>query len=289
MRLHLREWKNAVCRMKDCTKRAYRIGLCMKHRKWVQRGHMTMDLQIVKKPLERRIYENATCKIEDCDRKPRRNWLCDRHSAAVHRGNLTPQGEKIVSKVMKYPRDMECIFHACGKQGKITKGFCPKHYSYLAKGYIDYDGVWIRKPKRVQRYTKDDFCRADECNKRPRVRGWCANHFDAFRRGTFNEKGKRLIAKKFKSGGPCAYKDCLLKSYSKGKCRLHYWREKTGYLGPAGYKNVGKSCEAPGCKRLAYCRARCHSHYRRILWKERAGRSPQKALSSPSPGSSSSS
>jgi hypothetical protein len=242
---------------------------------------MTEDLVMLQPVQEKGLYKGKTCKIEDCENPPRRNWLCEKHSSAVREGRMKPSGEKIWKRASAYRADFECIVHGCGRRGKIVKGFCRRHYGHYSKGIIDFDGSPLRPLKRVQAYSPLDQCKVQSCRKRPRVRGFCATHAEGVSRGAYDESGKRLTPRLTPNKGKkCKEAGCESEAHCKGLCVLHYNRERTGYLGPEGFKNVGQKCSNEKCERPAHCRTLCTKHYHR--WKRRKVPPPQAILSSAS-------
>jgi hypothetical protein len=249
---------NLECRYPGCKDRVHRLGLCNKHRKWVERGHMTEDLVVIKKPFERGIYQNpdAKCKIPNCEEKPRRNWMCSRHASQVKLGNIDLQGNPIAKsggKISgKYPPDYPC--KVCKRAtGRISLGFCALHYNQYIKGKRDLDGI-----------SKMRQCKAIDCNRRlvRKDQDWCYRHRHSVERGIYNSFGKRLKPAIVKNEGKiCSIAGCGKPAHCKGICRLHYSRQQFGYKGPAAYKNVGKPCTMPGCGKPASCRRLCPVHY----------------------------
>lgn len=255
------------CRYPGCFKRKESKGLCTKHKKWLYRGYIDIDLNILKPIRERPGYKDKKCKVYGCQNPPRRNWMCGNHSSALRNGRITEDGEKIWKRAAKYPKDFECVYNGCGKRGKISKGFCKKHYEWLRKGIIDFDGVFLRPFKRIAAYGPDDRCKAQRCTKRPTQRGWCHTHITSFKRGIYDEKGRRIVPEMSKNKGfTCKESGCTESAITRGMCKLHYVRYRTGYLGPEGYKNSGKLCSEEGCGRPAHCRTMCSLHYSR--WKK---------------------
>lgn len=248
-----------ICRYPECFKPQHRFSLCNKHRKWVERGYMTVDLVMLKKVIEKPGYKDKRCRIDDCPNRPRRNWLCEKHSSAVRDGRMTTTGDKIWKRAAPYSQDFECI--KCGARGKITRGFCKRHYAQYLRGAIDFDGQPLRE-MRIVTYGPDDECKAEGCRRRPRIRGWCENHHKSLRKGVYDASGKRRVPAVAKNKGRACL-ECDMPAHCKGLCVLHYSRMRTGYLGPGGYKNVGQTCSHEGCSRPAHCRTLCTLHYGR--------------------------
>jgi hypothetical protein len=251
------------CRYKNCLSKQHRFGLCNKHRKWVERGYMTEDLVILKKVQEKGIYKYAKCRAQDCENKPRRNWLCTKHAAQHKAGFIDSYGNdsnKVRKKVTKYSPDYGC--KVCNKKGRISMGFCMTHYNQYNKGQIDWQGFKLKELGRVGKYGKDAKCIVGNCFKKPRVRGWCENHYKSFTLGVFDEKGKRLVKAKVRNKGvKCSEKECQSEAHCRGLCFLHYTRLRTDYLGPEGWKNKEKQCSEEGCTNKAACRTLCSKHY----------------------------
>ena len=250
-----------TCRVKTCTSiKLHSHGLCNKHRKWVMRGYMTMNLVMLRPIKERNIYKNAKCSIEGCSKVPRRNWLCSSHSSRK-------DPEKL-KHARAYAPDFACI--VCGNTGKIVKGFCGFHYYRFRKGIIDYDGIKLRELRKVPKYGELDFCKVKGCPRRPRQRGWCATHRTSLLLGTYDTNGNRLVPEKTRNKGKtCNGHSCLREAHCKGLCTMHYYREKTGYLGAAGRKNKGQVCTETDCGKPAESRVLCSKHYRALLREEK--------------------
>lgn len=249
------------CRLPTCeTFKLQRFGLCNKHRKWVEKGHMTEDLVIIKKIRE--LDPKRNCKMSDCTRKHKGFGFCYNHYGMYKRKTISLSGERL-KPVIRYGDDFQCI--VCGNTGKIAKGFCKKHYSLFRSGRIDYDGRELRKPKRVRRYTEFDRCKMSGCNIKARYNWFCQKHGEQEKRGTIDSKGNRLVPKLFKNRGSICLK-CEKPAHCKGLCVFHYNRMRTGY--GTKWINKGKTCGALGCSRPAYCRQRCTMHYGRLkaMW-----------------------
>jgi hypothetical protein len=252
-----------ICRYPDCKKPQHRFQLCNKHRKWVERGYMTEDLKILK-PI-REVGRNTVCTIDGCRELAHKARLCMSHYGKVLRGTMTRTGEVTRKKMVdKYARDFQCI--VCGKAtGRIVKGFCMSHYNHYRKGYIDFDGVKMREPKKVAKYGPLDYCKIKQCGKRPVAKGLCRSHRDMVLRGTLNpETGKRRYIPSENKGKSC--KECDQPAVIRLLCPLHYYRKYQAH--PREFKNSGKSCTAFGCSSPAYARTLCVKHYSRRKRKE---------------------
>lgn len=250
------------CRFPDCpTQKTQRFGLCNKHRKWVEKGYYSEDLVQLKPMKKVRLH----CKLEGCKNKHKAKGFCIFHYRQFKGGIIAITGQRLKRvRPKKYPKDFGCI--VCNKKGKISLGFCKTHHAQYSRGIIDFDGVKIREHKKVYKYPEWQVCKANGCNERPRVRGWCSNHYESFTKGIYDKSGKRLVAKLISNKGKkCSAESCEAEAYCKGLCKLHYSRKKIGYLGPAGYKNIGQKCSDPGCENPAHCRTLCVLHYHR--WK----------------------
>lgn len=255
------------CRWPTCNvKKLQRFGLCNRHRKWVERGQINENLEVIGSlPLERGRYKNMICKIDGCTKRPRRNNMCHKHSSQLFRGIITESGER-KSPVVRYPKDFQCI--KCGQTGKIVKGFCRFHYSQLRKNIIDFDGNTLREPRRVMRYTDMDFCKAEGCSRRPRVRGWCSQHHLSFQKNHYDATGKRVIEfpiiNKGKMCKECGERPARVRQL----CTLHYYRTYQATRGKE-FLNKNKKCLLDFCTKQAVTRGLCHTHYRRRLVREK--------------------
>lgn len=212
-------------------------------------------------------YEGMACKIPECTRRPRRNFLCDYHSKQFREKTLTLDGERHYKKVIKYSKFTTCKVHNCNRMGRIVKGFCKSHYTSYRRGNTDYDGYPTGRQKRVANYGEFDFCKAQGCSKKPRVKGFCSYHSESIKKGHYDrETGKRLIPKIFKNKGrKCQLKDCLKPAHIKGLCHRHYKRTARGLPFENDYVNKGKQCDYKTCFRPAVTKGFCSRHYHRLM------------------------
>lgn len=256
------------CRMEDCfTQKLQRFGLCNKHRKWVEKGYMTQDLKMIKNPPRVGSYKGMRCRIPECDRTPRRNLLCSYHSSQYRAGTLLLSGNRVYKKVLRYSKQATCKVHRCERGGKITKGFCKKHYNSYRKELIDFDGFETGKRKRITRYLPEDRCKVSSCKRRPRGRGFCNNHLQSFLRGMIDPNGKRLVPLPIKNKGElCSYEGCGKPAHCKTYCHLHYSRYvNCKSLDDPETVNKGKTCAQEGCGKPAYVKGYCTVHYSRLM------------------------
>lgn len=253
-----------VCKLAGCGRTGIRRwGLCVKHSKWVERGHMTQELQIVKN-VERPNYKNKTCKIPDCTKRPRRNGVCERHSQQMREGTLNLDGSRQFKKILKYSKDFKCFI--CGRGGKITKKLCKKHYEDYRKGFIDYDGYPTDKEKKRVKSYKGIKCKLPSCKNQARVLGFCNLHYSRFKGGFVDIEGKSLREQPIQNKGrKCKIGDCSRSAVCKGYCSTHYSRKKRGLdlINPC--VNKGRNCAASGCPKPARLRGYCDKHHYRLM------------------------
>lgn len=69
--------------------------------------------------------------------------------------------------------DRTCSIEGCGLSGKLTRGWCPSHYSRWRR---HGDPLAGRGPNAVGR-----ICRVDECSDHARARGWCRSHYQRWK------------------------------------------------------------------------------------------------------------
>ena len=257
----------AKCRVKDCyTTKIQRFGLCNKHRKWVEKGYMTQDLVMIKYPTRVGSYKGMTCRIPDCTEKPRRNKMCQRHSSKFARGTMDLAGHLSYKRPLRYSVDATCKVHNCGKGGKITKGFCKTDYERYRKGNLDYDGFPTGRQKRVHKYTEEDRCKIKGCEIKPRDRGFCHNHSQAWRKGIYTLEGRRIKQVLVKNQGrACSVTGCKYGAHAKTYCRTHYRRYRLGLPIVNEMVNKGKTCVHQGCQKPASCKGFCSLHYYRFM------------------------
>lgn len=229
---------------------------------------MTQDLVLLKKVKEKGL-PKGQCKIVGCEIISFKSGFCRSHYGKIIRGTMKKDGTVVRKRAVdRYPPDFGCI--VCGNTGKITRGFCRVHYGHYQKGAIDYDGIKIRELKRVRKYNDDSYCKVPGCGKRAMEKWMCRGHRSQFKRGIINENGVRLVPALFKNkGAKCRGENCDRPAITKGLCTLHYSRSKPGYVGPDGYKNVGKQCSIIACKNKAHSRTMCPKHYLRFMRKKR--------------------
>jgi hypothetical protein len=184
-----------TCRFPDCKiTRLQRFGLCNRHRKWVEKGYYDLSLNKLKEQKKVRSYLGMVCKIPDCGVVPRRNGLCETHSSQIKRGTIDFDGRPKIKngKVFgRYPDGSQC--KVCRVEArKITKGFCPKHYTQHLKGHRDLDGMLRIK-----------ICRMQSCKRRlvNKARDFCHRHYPGFLKGVYNKYGKRMIPEIIRNKG----------------------------------------------------------------------------------------
>ena len=256
------------CRMPDCfTKKTQRFGLCNKHRKWVERGNMTEDLVMLKELKRVGSYKGKTCKIPGCQKKPRRNFMCTAHSSAMRNGTLLPNGDRVYQRVLRYSPNATCKVHRCERGGKITKGFCRKHYSGYMRGLLDYDGFETGKRKRVLRYVPGtDRCKVRGCEQVPRDVGFCKNHSSGYREGHYDSQGKRITRALVRNAGKvCSLKGCGRPAHCMSYCRKHYARYLNCVPFEREFVNKGKTCCYMACQGPAVRKGYCSKHHYRLM------------------------
>lgn len=248
------------CRYPDCpSKKTHRFGLCNRHRKWVERGFIDLDLNPLKKLPSKVDYSKMKCRVEECDNRPRRNFFCPKHSRQFQEKTINQWGVRI-KPLVRYSKDFQCI--KCGAGGKITKGFCKKHYAQLRRGLLDFDGQTLRPPKRVARYTDLHFCKVQGCGKKCRDSGFCRKHAVAWRAGSYDENGRRIIPMLHVNRGKTCL-ECDRPAHIRLLCPKHYYRKYQA--SKRVLINKGKECAAPACSRPAICKGLCTMHYNRKL------------------------
>jgi hypothetical protein len=247
------------CRYPECkTEKLQRFGLCNRHRKWVEKGIIDLELRVITEIPKKSYYRNEVCKVSGCGQKPRRNFFCQKHSSQFKIGSIDADGNR-VKPIRIYPVGTEC--KRCGDTGKIVKGFCKVHYNQFRKGQINEEGRQLVEPRRVSSYSDGEMCVVRSCRRRPRVRGFCASHAEAKRKGFYDADGRRLIDPISKNkGNKCL--ECDRDAVIKLLCPMHYYRKYQAR--PKKLINKGKKCSSPDCSRNAACRGLCTLHYSRL-------------------------
>jgi len=251
--------------MGGCNRPTHRFGLCGKHRKWVEKGYMDLELRMLKPfPIQSRSYSG--CKVDGCERKHRRNGFCSRHDDQFKRGSIDASGVRLVPERI-YPEGTTC--KVCSGGGRIVLGFCHKHYTQHKRGRLTADG----RPGRGLRMVK---VRCGSCKievrllKKPVGDYFCnqmcrEDHEKALARKAARAqivvaprpKPLPMIKKK------CRLSGCKSLGYAKSLCIKHYSRQKNGHplTDEAFFTNKGHTCSVEGCERSADCRGMCSTHY----------------------------
>lgn len=262
------------CRYPECgkvgnAKDPLRKGLCNKHRKWVAKNLIDKDtletLPGKELPKERR----TICKIDGCTEKHKAKGFCKRHyiSFKINK-TINEEGDHIGKRYTYSDKDV-CKIKGCDKKDKLIKGFCKYHYGQYTRGILSLEGFKLRDLKKVAKYGDEALCKGEDCQSKPRVRGFCANCVDKIQRGTLDPLGKKTSKSTYRNKGKtCSSSECDKEAYSKGMCLTHYYRVKTNYLGSEGYKNIGKICSEDNCNEPAEARTLCNKHYRALLREE---------------------
>ena len=251
------------CTFKECRKSHSANGLCVQHKKWLYKGWIDKDHNIL--DAEKTKEKPTRCKV--CKKtKLKGHGFCYSHYCSWKRGVLDYSGER-VKPIVRYSKDFTCIVPNCHTSGKMARGMCKKHYNMARLGRIDWQGIEVREPKRVNSYNGKK-CRS--CNKRARSRGFCSTHFNQYQNGRIDLTGKWIseLPKPIKNKGlKCKDPECDREAKCKGLCPKHYERMKSGFV---GWKNKGYTCSEEGCQKPAASRTLCHNHYRILRIEEKA-------------------
>lgn len=107
-----------------------------------------------------------------------------------------------------------------------------------------------------------EFCTVPGCNRPHKARGYCASHYQNFKRG-----GPVSAEIKTRDTTPyerCKEADCLAPVKAKGLCHMHYARLlRHGHTQHRDRKREPKICSEPGCDNWYYAKGLCHQHYLR--------------------------
>lgn len=110
------------------------------------------------------------------------------------------------------------------------------------------------------------ICSASHCQKKVSARGWCASHYNRWRKYGDPE----LTAKDLRKASvkKCVMKDCDEAVVAKSLCRKHYRRmlvhgtpAKVQKFKPA----LGHDCSVEGCDRERLAGGLCNLHYNRLI------------------------
>lgn len=246
-----------------------RKGLCNRHRKWAEKGIIDWNsLEILQPDRIPKFERRKTCKIESCSGKHKGLGFCTRHYKSYKIYNaIDIDGNRVPGKRKYYSLNDRCKIDRCQKGGRLVRGFCLNHYDQFTKEIISFEGYKLRNLKKITKYPEGSFCKGSGCRKKPRVNWFCPTCSERFKAGFLTKEGK-FTSKKLPSknkGLRCSEPSCNEEAHCQGLCNLHYNRMRTGYVGPGGYKNVGKTCTIDLCKDPAVGRSMCPRHYRQAL------------------------
>lgn len=105
-------------------------------------------------------------------------------------------------------------------------------------------------------------CSVDGCSRPHKCRGYCAVHYQQWRRGI-------PIAVEIRSRNrqqpPCCIEEgCVEPVKARGLCRTHYARLlRHGHTKHTDRKRPAKPCSVDGCEKYVYANSFCHLHYSR--------------------------
>ncbi len=107
-------------------------------------------------------------------------------------------------------------------------------------------------------------CSVDGCGRRATTRGWCATHYERWRKNGY--LGTAAIEPRNWTPVECSIDQCTNPAQAKGFCAHHYGRFNR-YGDPLGSPvKVTRLCKMDGCGRRHYSMGYCCPHYQR--WKQ---------------------
>lgn len=112
-------------------------------------------------------------------------------------------------------------------------------------------------------------CSVSECGLPHKAAGFCASHYQRFKRGA----DTNIVLRRRDRNPPahCTEPDCAEPVKSKGLCKKHYARLlKHGFTRFRNRTKPAKPCTHPGCENHLYANGLCNQHYlrkRRLLEK----------------------
>ena len=141
------------CRYPDCEGNVHQYGLCNRHRRWVERGYIDMDLNQLKEfhpRMQDGYVKHKECKIAFCNRTDMKGQgMCHRHYRQYMRGLIDVNGKILdidyySKRVRDFSRITKCAVEYCKQQTEIKK-LCRHHYHQYLNKIVDEDGNILKK------------------------------------------------------------------------------------------------------------------------------------------------
>lgn len=112
-----------------------------------------------------------------------------------------------------------------------------------------------------------DICTIDGCGRKHKSRGYCASHYQQYKRGLTN-LGALKTRQRIKPDC-CVEVDCESSVKANGLCAAHYQRFlRHGHTRYRDRKRPAQQCSMPNCGNILYANSLCHAHYAKFKnWK----------------------
>lgn len=156
------------------------------------------------------------------------------------------------------------------KSKKIVKGFCPNHYSWYQKGFLDLAGKLLKAPPKKNENNTDKVCIVTRCKEPAYTKKFCKKHYSSYRLGYFSARGRRLNKANYTREGRCVVPHCREERHRRGRCAVHYReylaepsKEKRDQV----YAKEGE-CLLDDCSSRIFSRGMCRTHYGHFLKRE---------------------
>jgi len=112
-----------------------------------------------------------------------------------------------------------------------------------------------------------DICTIDGCGRKHKSRGYCASHYQQYKRG-LTDLGALKTRQRVKPDC-CVEVDCENPVKANGLCAAHYQRFlRHGHTRYRDRKRPAQQCSLEDCDNILYANALCHQHYMKFRrWK----------------------
>lgn len=218
------------------------------------------------------------CNYPNCKEKHHCKGFCKYHYCQFRKGWLSSTGEKLESWKGSVNHEVEhCLVkgQACFRPPS-KRGFCNKHYKWLAKGQCAPDGTVIKKPNLKQKYNILSKCKVEDCKNRPKTRHFCSAHYREFLNKKRNGSGEildsyRVKRRKYSKDWKCVKCGKKGEKYVLGFCKDDYEQYRKGFIDfqgrPTRKKKLrttyakGQTCKVTTCRKPPRCVGFCENHH----------------------------
>jgi len=122
-----------------------------------------------------------------------------------------------------------------------------------------------------------DICTIDGCGRGHKSRGYCASHYQQYKRG-LTDLGALKTRQRVKPDC-CVEVDCESPVKANGLCAAHYQRFlRHGHTRYRDRKRPAKQCSMNRCENIFYANGLCHQHYSRVRRFRKFGMSSERYL-----------